>query len=210
MKPDYTECGCCGYWHLATYFHDCRNDAERFTLDQLDTLHGSEGYTIEGEGIMGYTHYWTHPRNFTQEEFLQISDAARTIIDKASGRKFDAPSHARAVEHELVVCNGLGERESRPELSGDRIGLNGIGPDLDHETFMIEANPGPDSWHFCKTARKPYDVVVVAILTYLATDWAFSVSSDGDIDDWTAGVELAGEALGREFPNPLIVELLVG
>jgi hypothetical protein len=51
---------------------------------------------------------------------------------------------------------------------------------------------------------------VTAILTYLAAKWGFEVSSDGDVDDWTAGVELAGEALGREFPNPLIVEQLVG
>lgn len=209
MKPHYTECGCCGYWHLATYFGDCRNDAERFTLDQLDAIHKPGGYTIEGEDDMGYTHYWTQPRNFTPEEFLQISDAARTIIETASGRKFPFDG-SRSPEHELVICNMGGDRGSRPELSDKCISLNGMGPELEHETFMIEAAPGADTWTFCKTARKPYDVVVVAILTYLAADWAFAVSSDGDVDDWEAGIKLAGEALGREFPNPLIVEQLVG
>ena len=31
----YIECGCCGHYHRDDYFGECRDDAERFTLDQL-------------------------------------------------------------------------------------------------------------------------------------------------------------------------------
>jgi hypothetical protein len=50
---------------------------------------------------------------------------------------------------------------------------------------------------------------VVACLTFLQADYGFEVSSDGDTEDWAAGVQLAEEALGRQFANPLIVEQML-
>lgn len=165
---------------------------------------------------MGYTHYWGQKRDFTQDEMLKIGEDVRTIIATASGRAFpgrdsDTPTGS------LVIAGGAGERGSLPQIDDKTISFNGLGPDLDHETFMFDAkrsmpydNAPADrlGWAFCKTARKPYDVVVTAVLTYLAADWGFEVSSDGDVPDWDLGVKLAEEALGREFSNPLIVEQL--
>lgn len=34
----YYECGCCGHYHREDFVGDCRNDAERFTLDDLERL----------------------------------------------------------------------------------------------------------------------------------------------------------------------------
>jgi hypothetical protein len=48
--PTYEECGCCGEWHLPEFRGDCRDDANRFTSDQLDAKHGENnwwGVTLE-------------------------------------------------------------------------------------------------------------------------------------------------------------------
>jgi len=31
----YIECGCCGQYHRADYWGDCRNDEERFNLEDI-------------------------------------------------------------------------------------------------------------------------------------------------------------------------------
>lgn len=75
--------------------------------------------------------------------------------------------------------------------------FNGLNDDA-HETFYVDQ--GNDEWSFCKTARKPYDVAVTAILAYLegAHPDKFSVGSDGDSDDWQAGIKLLKTALGTK------------
>ena len=32
---NYIECGCCGQYHKIDYFGDCRNDIERFSLEDI-------------------------------------------------------------------------------------------------------------------------------------------------------------------------------
>jgi hypothetical protein len=168
------------------------------------------------EEKMGYTHYWTQTRDFNEQEMGDIAASVRKIITTATdGREFPN-NYTGEGSFPLVICgfDGTGE----PILSKEKISFNGQGPDLDHETFYFDAkrelpyeNARPDQlgWRFCKTAHKPYDAVVTACLTFLQADYGFEVSSDGDIDDWDAGVKLAEEALGRQFANPLIVEQLV-
>ena len=34
--PVFQECGICGFFHRETYWGDCRNDAERYTLEQIE------------------------------------------------------------------------------------------------------------------------------------------------------------------------------
>ena len=58
---------------------------------------------------------------------------------------------------------------------------------------------------FCKTAYKPYDIVVTAclvILQYRLGD-AIQVSSDGGAVDWVAGVNLARSVIRCKVPNPI-------
>ena len=49
MAIKYLECGCCEHYHREDYYGDCRNDAERFTLNDLEKMGISEDNIIEIE-----------------------------------------------------------------------------------------------------------------------------------------------------------------
>jgi hypothetical protein len=42
--PVYYLCGICGAHHPWRWNGDCRDNTNRFTYEQLDTLHGSSGW----------------------------------------------------------------------------------------------------------------------------------------------------------------------
>lgn len=44
--PVYYECEICGHCHPWSWNGDCRDDANRFTGDQLDEKHGQDGYEL--------------------------------------------------------------------------------------------------------------------------------------------------------------------
>lgn len=78
----------------------------------------------------------------------------------------------------------------------DKICFNGRGDADSHETFVI--NRLRDDDNFCKTARKPYDIMVCAtlmIVRHYIPD--FKVSSDGDKDEheWQAAIALCQKVL---------------
>jgi hypothetical protein len=140
---------------------------------------------------MGYTHYWN----------LQL-DTPRPMIDKALAdcrkimRKFDT-----------YIAGWDGEVGVKCDLEG--VAFNGRG-DEGHESFhfppKMTANFDENTtFSFCKTARKEYDLVVVACLAAIADRLGkyVDVSSDGNESDWTDGVAAANEAIDREIPNPL-------
>ncbi len=111
---------------------------------------------------MGYTHYWTPKSNIAATNWKKYCTAARKIIAGFDGK----------------ICGGDGA--GKPEINADHIWLNGCAEDEhDHETFIVVREGG--EWDFCKTARKPYDAVVVALLMVgkrmgIIESW----SSDGD------------------------------
>lgn len=37
--PEYLLCPCCGCYHRFGFERDCRDDAERFTAEELDLIH---------------------------------------------------------------------------------------------------------------------------------------------------------------------------
>lgn len=115
---------------------------------------------------MGYTHYFAELR--TDPEF---SEHVRNIVDVAQ-------------ESGIRVRNGWGEEEAI--VSDNAVSINGDADEgLDHETFYLPDRP--DGFNFCKTARKPYDSVVVAILIRAIVDeqpgWE-NIRSDGGWLDW--------------------------
>jgi hypothetical protein len=135
---------------------------------------------------MGYTHYHPQNRDYTTEEWASLTEAARAIIATSAvplAREYDEPG-------------------TPPEIDGDRIMLNGIGDD-GHETFILRRIRSGE-FEFTKTAAKPYDEVVTAILATshtLAPD-ALRISSDGNAADWDDGVALARRAMGKAIVNP--------
>lgn len=131
---------------------------------------------------MGYTHYWT-PKPLAAEEMNKAATAIKAIIGVS----------------DVEVCGPDGY--GKPCLTAENISFNGAGSfDEDYETFFVDDSGAPQ---FCKTDRQPYDVVVTAVLTYLAAEHGFEVGSDGNASDWEAGGKLATLALGKTFPNPL-------
>ena len=90
-----------------------------------------------------------------------------------------------------------------PDVNKKFISFNGVEDD-GHETLYIELvstgrmDKGDKLvFNFCKTVEKPYDKVVVAVLVALKQHFpATKVSSDGGMDDWQAGIDLAKDVVG--------------
>lgn len=44
VKPTYYECGICDHMHDALWDGDCRENAARFNVEDIDALHGDMGW----------------------------------------------------------------------------------------------------------------------------------------------------------------------
>lgn len=123
---------------------------------------------------MGYTHYWKGL--------------------KANGLEENAKKIVKvAMEDGIKLGDGCGVNE--PIIKEGFIDLNGWEDyGEDHETFRLSDNT---SFDFCKTARKPYDTVVVAILIdAIVNNLKYDdISSDGNYSDWQDGIELYKKAV---------------
>ncbi len=117
---------------------------------------------------MGYTHYWTNSSTKPSEEVKQKFLSFLAAIMQSS---------------QVAQLN--------PEyITADRVALNGVTEELEHESFIADFS-GNGKWDFCKTAKKPYDVVVVASLIALEKlDIIMEWTSDGDPQDHAKGHEL--------------------
>jgi hypothetical protein len=75
--------------------------------------------------------------------------------------------------------------------------------DLGHETFILKRKPMSDS---CKTARKPYDLVVCGLLIlakiYFMDD--IKIRSDGNLEDWQPAIDWV-----KEYYPEKIMELFL-
>lgn len=124
---------------------------------------------------MGYTHYWEYDGD--AETFAKTALDAKAIVAASP----------------VPLAHGT-DPKLGPEVSEGRIWLNGADDD-DYETFGITAGHAT-TFDFCKTANKPYDIVVVAILIRFAQHGGthVKVRSDGEWDsDWKAGRDLVAE-----------------
>jgi hypothetical protein len=141
---------------------------------------------------MGYTHYWRPQREFTSAEWVRIIEVAKAM-------------HAIS---RVALCREYDEPESLPVFGDDdEIRFNGIGSD-GHETFLILRKPD-EGFAFCKTAHKPYDVMVTGVLAAIAdiAPGALKISSDGDEAAWGDGLALACAATEDEIAWPCVEDL---
>ena len=113
---------------------------------------------------MGYTHYWTLGNGIEQADWDKFLVGARQIIETA-----DAAGIAL-----------------QDDSAGAAIFINGVGANA-HESFVITSEDV--GYNFCKTAQKPYDTVVTAILIHLKQSLGslVVVTSDGSWNDWSDG-----------------------
>jgi hypothetical protein len=124
---------------------------------------------------MGYTHYWRNSAGFTDEQWNEAIARAKSILNFTN-----------------IPVQWECDTEAPPELSHEMIRFNGV-DDEGHETFLVTPR---QSGEFCKTARKPYDEIVVAMLTMLSeVNPEFTWSSDGNDEDHRAGINLYRNAL---------------
>jgi len=156
---------------------------------------------------MGYTHYWTFEPNKVQntedlrKRFKRASKYVKGFVKFINANKSEV----------YTICGGLGD--GKPIITDTEIWFNGdASQQLDHETFSIHWNR-PNyhgKWNdFCKTARKPYDIVVCFTLLIFAEILpdAFTFCSDGTIEDdeWQRAVELYEAFTGFDAKPPIPV-----
>ena len=120
---------------------------------------------------MGYTHYWKS-ENLDEKQFNKAINRMRLVLEKQKN-----------------ILN-MPKKKSKDSLL-----FNGLDDDA-HEDFFLALNR---DFNFCKTARKPYDIPVVACLCILEHFCPNAeVSSDGHPDEWLDGLLLARKATGIE------------
>lgn len=113
---------------------------------------------------MGYTHYWTLENGVEASAWQEFLSGAKEII-------------ATAIDAGIFVA----------DFSKDEtIHINGIGYGA-HEDFVISTEDV--GFDCCKTAEKPYDTVVTALLIHLKRSLKAGVliTSDGRWEDWESG-----------------------
>ena len=132
---------------------------------------------------MGYTHYY--------DGLACNAEMAQAVADIVD--------HAKA--HGIGIRGGGGYGE--PVIVDCLICLNGdADKGYDHETFYVPAQPDPSDFQFCKTARKPYDAVVVATLIWAIlndAENAYKIGSDGTWEDWSHDRGGYGSITGAEL-----------
>jgi hypothetical protein len=155
--------------------------------------------------IMGYTHY-------IQRDIVRSSGPATYGRFTNGVEKIFAEAKTRGIE----IGDAFGETAT-PEITETRVAFNGMGDDA-HETFSWDAVSPRQPMHavgqpmlfdFCKTALKPYDTVVVAVLLWLKdcyTD-AVEISSDGYWSEWYDGRDLFRTVFGFEAEAPFELEV---
>ncbi|MCC6574406.1 MAG: hypothetical protein IT462_11505 [Planctomycetes bacterium] len=139
---------------------------------------------------MGYTHYWKRPKRLDIKRFKAFASDVRRLM--ASAPK----------EIEIAGWSSEGE----PTFSADTLAFNGKG-EQGYETFRVDRiikdiKPFRGKYmEFCKTAQRPYDLLVCAVLIALKHHFPeVDVTSDGGASDWSAGLGLYEDVFG-ETPN---------
>jgi hypothetical protein len=133
---------------------------------------------------MGYTHYFTQKSEVPVAKWSELTAAVKKVFDNfpeystsAGGFYTDQPIKVQFEDDDAAP----------PEIGDVIIRFNGEG-DYGHETFMIgqDFDPNGTTFNFCKTARKPYDYAVCAVLILLDhyAPGCYDISSDGEPDDW--------------------------
>lgn len=156
---------------------------------------------------MGFSHYYNHTQNLDQETWNEFIKDCKTLYknmpdhSKSSGAYHaddpliltgDALYKSPKFTKDLVYFNGgdTGVRVKKGKYWEEAYpdGTTEEFPKLSHETFVLKRQ---GDGGFCKTARKPYDLMVQACLILLLAHFPkdAKVSSDGDSDDWYEATE---------------------
>jgi hypothetical protein len=152
---------------------------------------------------MGYTHYWEY-----KPDAIEDTEKLRKRFKRASKQIKKFAEFITTNKSEVYkICGGLGV--GKPIFNESEVWFNGDrSQHMDHETFKIYWSENSNG--FCKTARKPYDLVVCfALLTFAEIlPEVFTFSSDGTVadDEWQVGCEFYETFTGMvaKMPNNMV------
>ena len=126
---------------------------------------------------MGYTHYWRQYDGFNSDKWDTL------------------------VQHSLYLQAAVypSAKLADVEMSDFQISFNGVSPQ-NHETFTLDRAMSPPNnrdhfFNFCKTAQKPYDLMVMCVLLVaneLEPD-VITYATDGAESDWQPAVDLVNK-----------------
>lgn len=150
---------------------------------------------------MGYTHYWSFKpakKGTAKQVEIKYQKALQECAKVA--REYNKQCAENGLTNERL--SGYTAHSKSGEYGG--LQINGKA-DLAHEEFTLREHYSENESDFCKTARKPYDIVVVACLAILKYRLGelIDIGSDGYNDDWNAGVDLARRITKRAIQNPI-------
>ena len=128
---------------------------------------------------MGYSHYWSHDAEIPGVTWIKIAVDAKQLAEAFRPAKL-----------------------SELHIDGSDIIFNGA-PPQDFETFGLSRLPQDT---ICKTAHRPYDKLVCAVLSVAKQHYPpLAVSSDALFEGlaiWPDAARWASKVLGRNVPIP--------
>lgn len=161
---------------------------------------------------MGYTHYFPRLRAISDVEWGGITADIRKLLDNLPAHSQSAGGYYATAPLAVALEDG---DPLPPQVDTQYIIFNGTGgDDLGHETFFVDRESRdeykrnradiPFGFDFCKTERKPYDLLVCAALAVMQdrAPGGWRIGSDGDLSDWQPALTWASAVLGRSLAFP--------
>jgi hypothetical protein len=182
---------------------------------------------------MGYTHYFrkkelVHDQK-TWDKFLNdtLKVASRFGIQIPNSVDYILDKNSRKPDIDIPIGDGMGDGGS-PTFNHDEICFNGVGDDS-HETFRISRDHSylnkeqtdnwskhvQDTWKkdaeifdFTKTNRKPYDLLVTAVMTLYKHHFKdkVEISGDGGEEGFDGGINLVNDTLKYSLTIKELIE----
>jgi len=122
---------------------------------------------------MGYTHYMSYKKVASDHTIYKVLDEIKVLLEKNNLMELITSEDLNIVpifNKELILFNGIKE--------------------LGCEIFLFDFTE-PTEFTFCKTHRKPYDIIVSLVLLSLSNNISeFTFSSDGTLEDWQVPISI--------------------
>lgn len=147
---------------------------------------------------MGYTHYWSFNKGPHGKGNAALSESLwQTAMSECALIARTWNKECKAQGRDADRLSGF-SAHTKPSQGYGGLHINGKG-ELAHEDFTMPEHfrdnfeADYNGFNFCKTARKPYDLVVTACLAVIKHRMGdrITVTSDGRAIDWNDGVDYA-------------------
>jgi hypothetical protein len=159
---------------------------------------------------MGYTHYWKKEKELNLDTWKKFIADCKVLYknmpehsESSGGEYTEEPLYLNGCwgykyprfNEKVLHFNGSSIHPSKRTYNVEVQEWSDDPKDLGHETFHISQKQNEYDGGFCKTARKPYDLMVQACLILFKYHFwnEVSISSDGDYDEWKVAQKFVGE-----------------